>query len=222
MVRSSEEASKWNSKPSKRCAFALSNLPWQTLRLAGTLIEQIVTRLNEYADWCEGHYHELHESLLTHARGQSIPTHSAPKAKRARLRDIDTVNLPIFGKIPAGFPQDLDESPSTTRLMRVRRGRFPEGAFGLEVRGDSMNTAKGKFGQIKDGEIVVLLPPGLRELQHGDVVAALCDGQTTLKRLDCCLGPKCVLRAESDQPTWQHGITPVHDLSIQGVMIGKL
>lgn len=144
------------------------------------------------------------------------------KAKRAHLRDIDTVSIPLFGNIPAGWPQATDGVQAPDRTVRVHRRRFLEGVFGLVVRGDSMNAAKGKFGPILAGETVILLPPDVRDPRHGDIVAALCDGQTTLKRLDCRLGPKCVLRAESDDPAWSSGITPIHDLTIQGVVVGKL
>ena len=84
-----------------------------------------------------------------------------------------------------------------------------------------MNLAKGKFGPIIEGQTVVLLPPDLREPKHNDIVAALCDGQTTLKRLICKPEP-CTLRAESTNPVFANDIKPAHDLIIQGVVVGKL
>ena len=147
-------------------------------------------------------------------------TASPRKEKRAQLRDIDTVSLPIFGALPAGWPQTregvLAQRPA--RQVAVRRGRFPEGAFGLEVRGDSMNAAQPE--PIFDRDIVVLVSPEQRSPQPGDIVAALIDGETCLKRLKT-RKRSAFLKSESTNPT--HGeIHPTHDLVIQGVFIGKL
>ncbi len=151
------------------------------------------------------------------------------KEKRARLkvspavelfRDIDTVSLPIFGHLPAGWPQTREgvASQRPARAVPVKRGRFPEGAFGLEVRGESMNAAAPR--PILDGDIVVLLPPEQREPRHGDIVAALVDGETCLKRLVNKARP-AHLRSESTNPAFKE-IYPAHDLVIQGVVVGKL
>ncbi len=145
-----------------------------------------------------------------------------PKEKRAVLRDIDTVSLPIFGALPAGWPQTregvMQRRPIKT--LRVRRGRFPEGAFGLEVRGDSMNAARPT--PVFDGDVVVLLSPEQREPQAEDIVAALIDGETCLKRLKTRKRPAgAFLKSESMNPA--HGeIHPAHELVIQGVFVGKL
>ena len=136
------------------------------------------------------------------------------------LRDIDTVSLPIFGHLPAGWPQTREgvASQRPARAVPVKRGRFPEGAFGLEVRGESMNAATPR--PIFDGDIVVLLPPEQREPRHGDIVAALVDGETCLKRLVNKTRP-AHLRSESSNPVYKE-IYPAHDLVIQGVVVGKL
>ena len=68
--------------------------------------------------------------------------------------------------------------------------------------------------------IVVLLPPEQREPRHGDIVAALVDGETCLKRLVNKTGP-AHLRSESHNPAFRE-IYPAHDLVIQGVVVGKL
>ena len=161
------------------------------------------------------------------AEGAAVPEPKAKKEPRKRkvarvlLSDVREVSLGIFGAVPAGWPDNL-RAAKFVRTVMVTKGRFPEHAFGLDVKGDSMNTARGKFGPVLDGQTVVLLPPELREPKHGDIVAALIDGQTTLKRLDCELGPECVLRAESDNPQWANCMRPAHELLIQGVVVGKL
>ena len=149
------------------------------------------------------------------------PRPPAPrKLKRAQLRDIHTVSLPIYGALPAGWPQTrdgvLEQRPAYR--VRVRRGRFPEGAFGLEVRGDSMNAACP--APILDRDIVVLVSREQREPQPGDIVAALIDGETCLKRLKT-RKKSVYLQSESTNPA--HGeIHPTLDLMIQGVLIGKI
>ena len=172
---------------------------------------------------------ELRQEAATE-RSRPVPVRRS-KEKRARrspaaaaaamlLRDIDTVSLPIFGNLPAGWPQAREGVAGlrADRSVPVRRGQFPEGAFGLEVRGESMNAATPR--PILDGDIVVLLPPEQREPRHGDIVAALVDGETTLKRLVNKARP-AHLRSESHNPAFRE-IFPAHDLVIQGVVVGKL
>ena len=148
------------------------------------------------------------------------PRPARTKEKRSRLRDIATVSLPIFGYLPAGWPQSGEgvRQQHPPRSVPVRKGRFPEGAFGLEVRGDSMNAATPE--PILHGDTVVLVSPEQREPKSGDIVAALIDGETCLKRLANGDRP-AHLRSESDNPAYR-AIYPVHELVIQGVMVGKL
>jgi len=82
--------------------------------------------------------------------------------------------------------------------------------FALRVRGDSMIDA-----QIADGDTVVLInrPP-----RNGDIVAALIDGESTLKRYAVEKG-KPYLKAENRN---YPDLVPASDLMIQGVMVGLL
>ncbi len=148
-----------------------------------------------------------------------------PVAEQTYLRDIAMVSLPIFGSLPAGWPQTAEgvAAQRPAREVKVARGRFPDGAFGLDVRGDSMNAATPR--PVFDGDTVVLLPPEQRSPEVGDIVAALIDGETCLKRLVRGRGKRGArghhLRSESTNPV--HGeIYPAHDLVIQGVVLGKL
>ena len=180
------------------------------------LIEEVKKRGG--ADWLKDQPPKPALSFLDPSKVQK-PRRA--KEKRSRLTDIREISLGIFGAIPAGWPDDL-KSAKPSRTVMVAKGRFPDGSFGLDVKGDSMNKATGKFGPIMDGQTVVLLAPELREPRHGDIVAALIDGQTTLKRLDCELATECVLRAESDNPEWKNCMRPAQELLIQGVVVGKL
>jgi repressor LexA len=80
--------------------------------------------------------------------------------------------------------------------------------FALRVRGDSMIDA-----HIVDGDLVIL---EAREPRRGDIVAALIDGETTLKRYTMENG-RPLLKAEN--PRFPN-LTPSRELTIQGVMIG--
>ena len=198
--------------------------------LRGLLAQQ-----RETAEAAGRHLHEI-EGWVAEAEARqeaaAVRTRPVPvrrKEKRVRrkemsgverLRDIDTVSLPIFGHLPAGWPQTREgvAAQRADRSVPVKRGLYPEGAFGLEVRGESMNAATPR--PILDGDIVVLLPPEQREPQHGDIVAALVDGETTLKRL-VRKTRRAYLRGESHNPVFRE-IYPLHDLVIQGVVVGKL
>ncbi len=187
----------------------------------------LLDQQREVVEAAQRHLRQI-EGWLAEAEGRPAPARR--KEKRARLkgvsaavdllRDIDTVSLPIFGHLPAGWPQTREgvAAQRPARTVPVQRGRFPEGAFGLEVRGESMNAATPR--PILDGDTVVLLPPEQREPRHGDIVAALVDGETCLKRLVNKTRP-AHLRSESHNPAYKE-IYPAHDLVIQGVVVGKL
>ena len=116
--------------------------------------------------------------------------------------------VPFLGAIPAGFP-DYTESSGVLDSMQVplspsARRRAPE-AFALRVRGDSMIDA-----DINDGDTVIV-EPGTPK--HGDIVAALIDGETTLKRL-IKQGSKVYLKAENQN---YPDLIPTSSLTIQGI-----
>jgi repressor LexA len=79
--------------------------------------------------------------------------------------------------------------------------------FGLHVRGDSMVNA-----HVLDGDLAIL---ERKIASPGDIVAALIDGETTLKRL-IVENRQTFLRAENEK---FRDIHPVEELTIQGVMI---
>jgi repressor LexA len=80
--------------------------------------------------------------------------------------------------------------------------------FALRVRGDSMIEA-----HILDGDIVIL--EDRKDVQNGDIVAALIDGETTLKRYVLEHG-RPYLKAEN--PLYPN-LVPARELRIQGVMV---
>src|SRR5215831_1041157 len=123
---------------------------------------------------------------------------------RARAR---VVRVPIYGTIPAGRPQDAAQEEEGCVLIDVDTlGIKPTArTFGLKVRGESM---LGK--NIVDGDIAII-EHGVQP-RSGDVVAALIDGQVTLKTFVLHRG-KSYLRAEN--PRYPN-LIPQEELQIQG------
>ena len=127
-------------------------------------------------------------------------------------RERQMIDIPIFGTIPAGLPADERQQSDGCISVDVETLRLPKGArvFALKVRGDSMINAG-----ILPGDIVVM---EFKEAKSGDIVAALIDGETTLKRYVVQRG-KPFLKAENPKFT---NLVPAQELVIQGVQIALL
>jgi repressor LexA len=136
-------------------------------------------------------------------------------ARKARalitpVQKVRITDVPIYGQIPAGMSalseQTIEGHVSLdTRSANVsKNGRI----FALRVRGDSMIGA-----HIVDGDIVIL--EDRKDVQNGDIVAGLIDGETTLKRYVVEHG-RPYLRAEN--PLYPD-LTPARELRIQGIMV---
>jgi repressor LexA len=124
----------------------------------------------------------------------------------------EIVDIPIYGQIAAGFAQDSTQEQEGCVSIDIASIGIPRSArtFALRVRGDSMIEA-----HICSGDTVIL---EFREPRNGDVVAALIDGETTLKRYILNKG-KPYLKAENpDYPD----LIPARELIIQGVMVALL
>jgi repressor LexA len=145
------------------------------------------------------------KSLPGRARALQVVDPNAPGRSSPRV-----VSVPIYGSIPAGLPQDTAQEDEGCVLIDVETlGVKPTArTFGLKVRGDSMI---GK--SIIDGDIAVI-EHGVQP-RPGDVVAALIDGQVTLKTFLQQRG-KPYLRAEN--PRYPN-LIPQEELQIQGVMV---
>ena len=130
------------------------------------------------------------------------------QATRSTLLDV-----PLFGSIPAGPPDEREQEIIrylTLDPETVKTKLSPE-AFALQVHGDSM---VGRH--ILDGDQVIIEPR--REARHQDVVAALIDGQTTLKTLLVKNG-KAYLKAENPK---YNDLIPKEDLRVNGVAVAVL
>jgi len=124
----------------------------------------------------------------------------------------EIVDIPIYGQIAAGMSQDAVQDQDGCLSIDIRSiGVSPSTrTFALRVRGDSMIDA-----HICDGDTVVL---EFREPRHNDVVAALIDGETTLKRYIKKSGAP-YLQAENEMFP---DLIPARELVIQGVMVALL
>ena len=129
---------------------------------------------------------------------------------RQKIRISD---IPIYGQIPAGMATETEQQAEGHVSLDTESVNASSGArtFALRVRGDSMIDA-----HILDGDIVIL--EDRKDAQNGDIVAALIDGETTLKRYVVERG-RPFLKAEN--PLYPN-LTPARELRIQGVMISLI
>ena len=125
--------------------------------------------------------------------------------QKQRIHDV-----PIYGQIPAGMASLTEEDIEGHVSLDHHSANVskPHGTFALRVRGDSMTDA-----HILDGDIVILEQS--KEVHNGDIVAALIDGETTLKRYVVDHG-RAYLKAENPRDP---NLIPARELKIQGVMV---
>jgi repressor LexA len=125
--------------------------------------------------------------------------------QKARIHDV-----PIYGQIPAGMATMTEQDVEGHVSLDAQSANVSKnhGTFALRVRGDSMIGA-----HILDGDLVILEQS--KEVHNGDIVAALIDGETTLKRYVVDRG-RPYLKAEN--PRYPN-LIPARELKIQGVMV---
>jgi repressor LexA len=121
----------------------------------------------------------------------------------------EVVDIPVYGAIAAGYPDRVESGGEIGRLqVDIQSASFDSRrkSFALQVRGESMVDA-----EIYDGDMVIVEP---REARDGDIVAALIDGETTLKRYIQKPGEPPYLKAENK---FYPELYPVSELCVQGV-----
>jgi len=136
-------------------------------------------------------------------------------ARKARalitpVQKVRITDVPIYGQIPAGMSTLTEQTIEGHVSIDARSANISKNRekFALRVQGDSMIGA-----HIIDGDIVIL--EDSKEVQNGDIVAALIDGETTLKRYVMEHG-RPYLKAEN--PRYPN-LIPARELKIQGVMV---
>src|ERR1041384_3164401 len=136
-----------------------------------------------------------------------------PRALITPVQKVRIMDVPIYGQIPAGMATLTEQtieghvSLDTRSVNASKNGK----TFALRVRGDSMVDA-----HIVDGDLVIL--EDRKDVQNGDIVAALIDGETTLKRYVTEHG-RPYLKAEN--PLYPD-LVPARELRIQGVMVSLI
>ena len=136
-------------------------------------------------------------------------------ARKARalitpVQKVRITDIPIYGQIPAGMATLTEQTVEGHVSLDSRSANASKNSktFALRVRGDSMIDA-----HILDGDIVIL--EDRKDVQSGDIGAALIDGETTLKRYVMEHG-RPYLKAEN--PLYPN-LVPARELRIQGVMV---
>ena len=134
------------------------------------------------------------------------------------VAEEDTVAVPVLGRIAAGAPMLAEENVETMLAIPKRwlnRRSSKQGKyFGLRVRGVSMLGAG-----ILDGDLAVLsaVDSPLEETKSGDIVAALINGEATLKRISFEQGGRVILFPENPK------FKPIELLEEDAVLVqGKL
>jgi repressor LexA len=117
------------------------------------------------------------------------------------------LEVPLYGMIPAGIPEGQEQQSDRCITVDPESIRLPRNArtFALEVRGDSMIGAG-----ILERDVVILEHA---EPRNRDIVAALIDGDVTLKRY---LVEKGVPFLRAENPLYPD-LIPARELVIQGV-----
>ena len=136
-------------------------------------------------------------------------------ARKARslitpLQKVRITDVPIYGQIPAGMATLTEQTILGHVSLDAKSANAAKNRrmFALQVRGDSMIGA-----HILEGDIVIL--EDRKEVRNGDIVAALIDGETTLKRYVVERG-RPYLKSENPEYPDLH---PAHELRVQGVMV---
>ena len=174
---------------------------------------------------------EQHATLRDEPRPfQPVPVRAMPSApepasgadiipfRAAQAAPADHVLIPLYGSIAAGFPGAGTPPAQPLEYLALPAAGAREGQFALRVAGDSMNRCE---EGIQDGDVVLLADPAARRPESGDIVAALVDGETCLKRFCQRKGRGTYLQSESDNPAFGK-IYPARELVIQGVFVRKV
>jgi repressor LexA len=145
------------------------------------------------------------KGLLGEANGKARSIRVLSPLQRFKQRIVD---IPVFGSIPAGYGEDrVQEAEGCVSVDVESIGIKPtRNTFALRVTGDSM------IGRhILDGDMVVMEHGP--EPRHGQIVAALIDGKSTLKTFHV-RNRKPYLKAENPK---YPDLIPAEELLIQGV-----
>jgi repressor LexA len=152
---------------------------------------------------------------------------SKRRSKRSRSTDtgaraesgVSTVDVPLVGRIAAGHPKEPIEAVDEmlplpwAAFRQVRHNDIEEGRlFLLRVSGDSMTGAG-----INDGDLALVRRQSTAG--SGEVVVAIVDGETTVKRLRVS---KSKIALEAENPFYSPIEADPSEVQIAGRVIGLI
>ena len=134
-------------------------------------------------------------------------------------KGFQTREIPLVGEVSAGALTVAEEHiDGWVRLPKEYTKSETSAYFLLRVRGDSMNKAQIDGGRIESGDLILVRQESIA--RGGEIVVALVDGETNIKRL--VKGPGYyVLKPESTKDNYK-AIVLTNDFRIQGVVIRVL
>lgn len=151
----------------------------------------------------------FHEEKASQKRLQSLPLIRTTKGASS-MHTIQLETLPILGQIRAGVPLFAEEHIVGQIEVPAQLKRRAD--FALEVSGDSMIGAG-----LSPGDFVFLATVERHPVAHGNIVAAMVDGEMTLKRY-----------IKRDGRFWLHAENPAYvdipvddKVQIQGAYVGR-
>jgi repressor LexA len=113
------------------------------------------------------------EGAISRALSLTSLARSNPMAKSA----IELIELPIVGRVAAGYPILAEENIEGTLAIQSSLVNNKSESFGLKVKGDSMIGAG-----ILENDVVIINPQ--TNARNGDIVVALLQDEATLKRYE--------------------------------------
>ena len=144
-------------------------------------------------------------------QSRSIEVLQLPKQVREQVRQRQSVELPLAGRIAAGRPLEAVEDRETLSLAQFARN---EKTFALKVKGNSMIE-----DHIMDGDYVVIEPTQVAN--PGEIVVALVgEDEATLKRF--YREPAGKVRLQPANSSMPPIIVAANDVKIQGRVVGVL
>lgn len=185
---------------------------WETDRRVPepTTLGRLADAFGVSVDFLLGRIPQNREENPAYQRPLSLPLVRMQKGAHDMIAVAHQI-LPILGLIKAGIPLLSEEH--IIGHIEVPEHIARQADFALEVSGDSMIGTG-----LQPGDYVFMRVASKRPPSHGDIVAAMVDGEMTLKRYVKRNGGSWVLHAEN--PAYQD--IPVDQrVIIQGVYAGR-
>lgn len=127
------------------------------------------------------------------------------------LSHEQTIDVPVAGLISCGTPTEAIEALAMGKIpVSVKLAKPPHKHFFLRARGDSMD----KIG-IENNDLVLVKQIPLAH--NGDIIAAVIDGEATLKEFQRISGG-IALKPHSKNPEYKTTILS-NDFQVQGVAV---